>query len=210
MGQIVLVRHGQASFGSEDYDQLSALGVSQAERLGSVGVAGDAVAVVLQHGTMRRQADTAARMADTAGWRLTPRVDDRWNEYDHLSLAGAGTSGPPTEPRAFQSVLEEHLRGWVTGTIQGIESYRQFADRVLAVFTEAVTANERLTVVSTSGGVISWLANHVLGGSPEQWILLNRVCVNTGATRFLVGRHGVSLLTFNDHAHLPRTMITYR
>ena len=34
MGTLYLVRHGQASFGTDDYDLLSELGVRQCERLG--------------------------------------------------------------------------------------------------------------------------------------------------------------------------------
>ena len=34
MGQLILVRHGQASFGADDYDQLSHLGTQQGIRLG--------------------------------------------------------------------------------------------------------------------------------------------------------------------------------
>lgn len=34
MGQLLLVRHGQASFGADDYDQLSDLGKRQSIRLG--------------------------------------------------------------------------------------------------------------------------------------------------------------------------------
>jgi broad specificity phosphatase PhoE len=34
MGTLYLVRHGQASFGADDYDQLSALGRRQSVRLG--------------------------------------------------------------------------------------------------------------------------------------------------------------------------------
>ncbi|MFM8823411.1 MAG: histidine phosphatase family protein, partial [Limnohabitans sp.] len=34
MGQLTWVRHGQASFGAEDYDQLSDLGKRQSIRLG--------------------------------------------------------------------------------------------------------------------------------------------------------------------------------
>ena len=34
MGTLYLVRHGQASFGSANYDQLSALGQRQCRRLG--------------------------------------------------------------------------------------------------------------------------------------------------------------------------------
>ena len=34
MGQLYLVRHGQASLGAADYDQLSSLGERQSQRLG--------------------------------------------------------------------------------------------------------------------------------------------------------------------------------
>ncbi len=34
MGTLYLVRHGQASFGSDDYDRLSPLGQRQSQRLG--------------------------------------------------------------------------------------------------------------------------------------------------------------------------------
>ena len=35
MGQLLLVRHGQASFGAEDYDVLSETGWEQGRRLGA-------------------------------------------------------------------------------------------------------------------------------------------------------------------------------
>lgn len=211
MGQIVLVRHGQASFGTDDYDRLSAAGVAQSERLGEFGVCGDSTPATLSHGTMRRQADTAAGIVRAAGWPVTATADPRWNEYDHLSLASSSNQTElPTDPRQFQALLEDQLRAWIGGEADGAESYAEFSDRVRTAFEETVNAHEGLSVVVSSGGVISWLVNHVLGGGPEQWILLNRVCVNTGVTRFLVGRSGVSLLSFNDHAHLPREMVSYR
>ena len=56
MGTLYLVRHGQASFGADDYDQLSALGRQQAVRLGEYwrgkGQHFDAVIT----GTLRRHA----------------------------------------------------------------------------------------------------------------------------------------------------------
>ena len=44
----------------------------------------------------------------------------------------------------------------------------------------------------------------------EQWIRLNRVCVNTGVATLIVGRRGISLVAFNDHSHLGPQEITYR
>ena len=66
------------------------------------------------------------------------------------------------------------------------------------------------TVVVTSAGVIGWIAAALLGASAEQWIRLNRVCVNTGVTLLVTGRQGISLVSFNDHSHLDPQEITYR
>jgi len=58
MGTLYLVRHGQASFGAEDYDNLSELGQKQSARLGDYfrqkGLRFDAVLT----GTLRRQVQT--------------------------------------------------------------------------------------------------------------------------------------------------------
>ena len=58
MGNLYLVRHGQASFGADDYDVLSALGMQQAQRLGEYfktkGISFDAALT----GTLRRQIST--------------------------------------------------------------------------------------------------------------------------------------------------------
>ena len=60
MGTLYLVRHGQASFGADDYDQLSARGQQQSERLGAYwrerGLRFDAVLC----GTLRRHGQTLA------------------------------------------------------------------------------------------------------------------------------------------------------
>ena len=57
------------------------------------------------------------------------------------------------------------------------------------------------TVVTSSAGVISWVVTSLLGGGVEQWIRLNRVCVNAAVTRVVRGRSGVSLVSFNEHGH---------
>ena len=58
MGNLYLVRHGQASFGADDYDVLNPLGMQQAKRLGEYfktkGIIFDAALT----GTLRRQINT--------------------------------------------------------------------------------------------------------------------------------------------------------
>src|SRR3954469_6088664 len=90
MGVLMLVRHGQASFGAEDYDVLSSRGVRQsrkvAETLAGYGVAPSS----LIHGGMRRQLETAEQMLlGAVSWELTPEVDERWSELDHLAVMNA-------------------------------------------------------------------------------------------------------------------------
>ena len=82
MGTLYLVRHGQASFGAADYDQLSDLGQRQSERLGRYwaerGLHFDAVIT----GTLRRHAQTWAGIARGAGLDLPPTEWPGLNEYD--------------------------------------------------------------------------------------------------------------------------------
>src|SRR5919112_809761 len=56
---VLLVRHGQASFGAEDYDRLSDRGRVQAEATGRWLAARGLRRPVAVHGTLRRQRDTA-------------------------------------------------------------------------------------------------------------------------------------------------------
>ena len=81
MPAIYLIRHGQASYGEDEYDALSLVGVRQSARLGAWwadrGEAFDAVYV----GPRRRQIDTARHMIDAgrgagADWPEPTQVEE--------------------------------------------------------------------------------------------------------------------------------------
>lgn len=59
MGNIYLIRHGQASFGADDYDVLSPTGIRQAESLGKHLAALDLSFVRCLSGSLQRQRHTA-------------------------------------------------------------------------------------------------------------------------------------------------------
>ena len=42
------------------------------------------------------------------------------------------------------------------------------------------------------------------------WARFNTVIANTSVSRVIVGATGARLLTFNEHPHLPRSLVTYR
>ena len=208
MGQVLLVRHGQASWGAADYDVLSPLGERQATATGAflAGVRPDAVV----HGLMQRQRRTAELMAEAAGWSLAPSVDERWDEMDHLAVLDAQPRDFDGEPDAhqFQAWFEKATVRWLSGAHDGeyAESWSEFHDRVLAGLD---ALGDGITVVVTSGGPISVVVAHLLE-SPAAYRRIAPVVVNASVTKVVVGRRGHTLVSFNEHGHLPGDLLTYR
>jgi broad specificity phosphatase PhoE len=214
MGQILLVRHGQASWGAEDYDVLSTLGEQQAEVLGQAltRLLGDAEPDRLVHGTMQRQQRTAELAAKAAGWSVEPTIDERWNEMDHLAVLALQPRDFDGEPdRAqFQAWFEAATSRWTSGghDDEYDESFPSFRDRVRQG-VEAL-ADVGTAVVVTSGGPISAVTAELLAAGTPTYQRLAPVVVNSSVTRVVSGRRGLTLVSFNDHAHLPEELLTYR
>lgn len=218
MGLLVLVRHGQASFGDEDYDALSPLGHEQAalvaRRLGRIAPEARVVS-----GAMTRQRQTADVIAATLGSTVT--TDPRWDEYDHEGIvvahlraaAGAPSPEPPASSRAFQAILDDALRSWTTPGSAPLlgESWSDFVLRTRAAFDDAAPASGTAVVVSSAGAIAAVCAS-LIGLDPAGWISLNRVMVNSSVTKVAVGRSGRSLVSYNDHAHLEgrAELLSYR
>jgi len=225
VGQLLLVRHGQASWDSEDYDVLSSTGWEQSRLLGKAlaarGIAPDAVVI----GGMRRHRETAEACLGEMGVAVAPEVDPGWDEFDHVTMLASHPAPfgerKPTKAE-FQEWFEAATDRWTGGQYDDeyAESFTGFTSRVGGALRRTT---ERLrdggvgtVVVFTSGGPISWSAASLLADEPEVagrlWRRLNPVCVNSGVTRLVTGRRGVTLVTFNGHAHLDGVpdQLTYR
>lgn len=209
MGQILLVRHGQASFGAEDYDALSPLGFEQSRLLG-VGLAARGLEVSsIVVGAMRRHRETAETCAAAAGWSAGDLViDPGWDEFDFLGVLAAHPqemSGEPTKAE-FQRLFEAATAAWISGADLGPgESFVAFCDRVTAALDRTVTlAASGDVAVFTSGGPVAWAVATLLtdGGSSDLWTRLNRMMVNSALTRLISGSRGVNLLSYNEQSHL--------
>jgi broad specificity phosphatase PhoE len=211
---VLLVRHGQASFGGDDYDRLSDLGRQQAERTGRWLVDRGLRRPVAMHGSLRRQRDTAALALDAAGLRVEPRIDPRWDEYDHIDLvrryAAAHGSEEPRSSGEFQGLLDSALTAWVEHGDEG--GWPAFSAGVAGALRELVQGLEQGqdAVVFTSAGVIATVCADLLGTGVAGLVALNRVAVNGAVTKLAVGRSGSTLLTFNEHSHLDGEPHTYR
>jgi broad specificity phosphatase PhoE len=231
MGVLMLVRHGQASFGNEDYDVLSSRGVRQsrkvAETLSGYGVAPTS----LIHGGMRRQRETAEQMVlGAASWDLPVELDERWRELDHLAVMHAYPTLTDVdrellrtgrmELRPFQELYTKATARWTSGAYDSDypETFPEFIGRVRDGIVRAarLVGDRRTAIVVTSGGPIAAASAMLteVGEEPRllaaAWARFNAVLVNASVTRIIVGSSGARLLTFNEHSWLDRELVTYR
>jgi broad specificity phosphatase PhoE len=210
MGTLYLVRHGQASFGADDYDQLSELGRRQSERLGHYwrarGMHFDAVLT----GTLRRHAQTWSGIAQGAGYDQQAQALAGLNEYDSAAVIAAIHPQPlprPDSPELYRKhfrLLRDGLRQWMNGVIspRGMPSYDDFLAGVTAVLEQVRRDYEGHVLIVSSGGPIATAVGHVLGTTPETTIELNMRIRNSAVSEFSFNPKRHSLLSYNTLPHL--------
>ena len=81
-----LIRHGQASFGEDDYDRLSERGELQARVLGGALVHLSPRIGTVASGDMLRHRQTAQACLQAMGRPAEWQADAGWNEFDHVRL----------------------------------------------------------------------------------------------------------------------------
>lgn len=219
MGSLYLVRHGQASFGSQNYDALSALGHQQGHVVGQALKARGVAPEVVVAGTMQRHQETARAALSAMALDRSVQILAGVNEFDHedvievaepryadkaLMMGEMAASGDPR--RAFQSFFQDAVSRWVAGhhDEQYQEPWSVFKLRCVNTLAELVklTPAKGQAVVFTSGGFISVVCAHLLGLHDTQAFTINWTLANAGITKINVGRDGLHLLSVNEHGHL--------
>jgi broad specificity phosphatase PhoE len=227
MPTVLLVRHGQASFGAADYDVLSDLGRRQAEIVAVALAERGYRPSRLVAGTLRRQRETASAFAAVGAPEL--EIEPRWDEFDlnqvlthhggsamRLESAGDG-DGETMTNRGFQAALEPALAEWVAHAEHSAtaQTWPQFAGAGSGALTDlaADLGRGETAVVVTSGGTIAGVVGTLLGAPAETFAALNRTLVNASVTKLAIGSTGTNVVSFNDHSHLEvvdRALVTYR
>ncbi|CAM8672460.1 phoE Broad specificity phosphatase PhoE and related phosphatases [Comamonadaceae bacterium] len=210
MGNLYLVRHGQASFGAADYDNLSELGHRQSVRLGEYfagkGLQFDAVIT----GTLKRHAQTWAGIAQGAGLTHQPLEWPGLNEYDSEAVIKAIHPTPlekPDTPEMYRHhfrLLRDGLTQWMNGVVspQGMPSYDDFVRGVTSALEHVRKSHTGNVLIVSSGGPISTAMGHVLGTTPETTIELNLRIRNSSVTELAYTPKRHMLVTYNTLPHL--------
>lgn len=203
MAELLVIRHGQASFGADNYDRLSELGRRQSERAGEhlrdIGWTPDRVVT----GTLRRQTETLAAMGLDAG-----ETHPGFDEYDFHDLLHVRFGGEVPDPvrsdrKTHFRTLRETVLDWQTGGCAGArETFAAFEARVDAARASAVQDGAERVLVVSSGGVIGQLARMALEAPAPQMMALNLQVRNTSLTRFITTPNRFFLHEFNALPHL--------
>ncbi len=227
MSTLYLIRHGQASFGTDDYDRLSDRGRLQAMRTGEYfqrsGIAFDAI----YSGSLKRQRDTAGLVmqAQPAGGELI--VDPRFNEIDNdeqfEALGPFLASRDPalaellarshSDSKSYQKVLAAVFEYWVSNDCSefGIQTWGEFSTGVRSAIDELMSHNGSgcTVAVFSSGGTIASILAMALGLESTATYKLYEPMFNCAISQLLFSGSRLSLASFNETSHLRLLGVEY-
>ncbi|CAE6900918.1 hypothetical protein R69608_02926 [Paraburkholderia nemoris] len=223
MAELYLVRHGQASFGADNYDELSPSGRTQSGWLGEYFAQANLRFDRVVIGTMQRHRQTAdAILAAMGGPQIELAQDAGLNEYDFEALfAAVGDEGLPSglsatsSKKDFFKGLRHVLQLWADDRLPGAvpETWQQFQTRVQRARSAIQRAGGRRVLVVSSGGPIAVTAQQVLQAPAASAIALNLQIRNSSVCQYVFNDDAMSLVSFNSVPHLEhaerREFVTY-
>lgn len=235
MATIYLVRHGQASFGADDYDKLSELGQRQAQVVGEyfrdTGVQFDAA----YSGDLSRQRETAQLALASQVGEVPHHIDPRFNEIENdeqikylmpqvlkrnpaiQALVDKGLSSS----KDYQKVIDAVFNYWVCAEcndsrLQSWEDYSTGARQALVNVMQEQGGGKTIGIFA-SGGTLATIVAQVLGLGGEQTYQFYEPIFNCSVTQLFYSGDKVSLSYFNDCSSLRllgaqrgENLITYR
>ena len=203
MAELIVIRHGQASFGTDNYDRLSDLGAAQSKAVGDVlrqtGWQPDRVIT----GTLDRQRATLSEM----GFGPTDTEHAGFNEYDfhdllHKRFGGQAPTEVMQDRKTHFRTLRETILKWQADEIESpYETWASFESRVKDARETATQEGARKVLVISSGGVIGQLVASTLNAPKPMMMDLNLQVKNSSITRFVFSRGRIMLTEFNATPH---------
>ncbi len=211
MGTLYLVRHGQASFGADDYDNLSPLGHQQSQRLGDYFRERGLVFEAAIMGSLKRHRQTFEGIqAGLQAPELTPMVMPGLNEYDSHAVIHSIHPEPldrPDTPERYKhhfGLLRKGLQAWMRGETQpqGMPLFKDFLQGIQDALAHVRAQHSGDVLMVSSGGPISTAVGTLLGTPPESIIEMNMRIRNTAVSELVFSPKRHTLVSFNTINHL--------
>jgi len=235
MATIYLIRHGQASFGSDNYDNLSDLGRRQAQVVGEFLRDSGIVLDAAYSGDLSRQRETCQLALACQPGVVSHSIDARFNEVrndeqiEYLlpeivqrnpeiqALDDKGLSAS----KDYQKVSDAVFNHWVSPQCNEprIQSWADFSGDTRDALAQVMAqqGGGKTIGIFSSGGTIATMVAQVLGLSGEQTYQVYEPMMNCSITQLFYNRDKVSLSYFNDcsffqvlGSQLGEELITYR
>ena len=212
MALIYLVRHSQASFGTDDYDRLSELGHQQAQWLGEYFKERGLNFARVLHGSLKRQRQTAEGILAVTGQAIKPVVHGGLDEYpgDAVFKAHAGADAVGAQRGDYHDywrTFRAAMVAWTEDRLSPVpETWGQFGARIQDALRQAADGlgrDDKVLVVS-SGGAIGRAVADLLGAPATTAIELNLQFRNSGFCELIAGGGRLRLLSYNNMPHLDR------
>ena len=235
MADLLIIRHGQASFGADNYDQLSTLGQRQADLTGEFLSQSGVHFSAAFSGDLSRQRETGerilAQLEDAPSLVIDPRLNEVQTDEQMAVMTPLLCEQDPRfatlmadmnkDSKSFQKIIETVFNYWVSPNCQvaGIQSWQDYSAGVVSAFEAARASAESgsTSAIFTSGGTIATLVGHVLGLSADRVDEFYEPVFNCSITRLIFNSRKCSLSTFNDVSHLQlmgaqrgERLVTYR
>jgi broad specificity phosphatase PhoE len=211
MAELLLLRHGQASFGASNYDQLSDAGHQQAKWLGEHLNDLDVKIERVVMGSMARHRQTAEYVLSGLQHQPDLEIHPGLNEYNFSGLLAPLQqnfaelwSDTGHARRDYYHNMKQALRLWTSGDIpsDGEDSWQAFNQRIQEGFRFAYEHDAKRTLIVSSGGPIAVLLGQILNLSAIDTCNLSLQVKNTSVSKVLYNRRDFTLDCFNDISHL--------
>jgi len=225
MSKITLIRHGQASFGAENYDLLSDIGRQQAAAVGEYFSKNHIQFDSIIHGQMSRQTETAQIVATTCGFTGPLILDNGANEFDsdrllqhYLPILASHSKENKriidsktkwfADGKTFETIFRKLIELWQTDSNCPFESWDDFKRRVLASLNGIRLergANKKIALV-TSGGFIGVTLQTIFGFDNRRFMDTNLTINNASISEIKITDLSEEQ---NPHQHLNATLLGF-
>ena len=218
---IHLVRHGQASFGKEDYDNLSEIGLKQAFLLGqyfkTINLKFDKIFV----GSLKRQIQTYKQIIKSYDKSIDHESTPLLNEYDVKSVLMGFVNGRSLtkdelhDKKIHFNLLRSAVTAWSENKISHNvnETWSEFDERAKKFLKTTIERKSESILVVSSGGTISMILKQILSLPSSQFVNFHFQIFNSSYSKIIISEFGMSLSLFNSISHLDHQknsdLITY-